>query len=298
MQFLKVAVTSDRAMTAGEQYNEPLPAVPMSHILFTFKCLNKAAEVGLTEVLAKVSNISIKDLGRVVFDMSMSDLYALNCIYFGKEPILANRVATDNATRYITLIIPFGRKLFTPEECYPARAHGDVRLIIDMIATETTLDGVIYNIEAVCLPDATPSTYMKAYTKSYNIAAGGENKVDLERGNKLIGLLMWSYTVPTGTAWTASIDRARLMADNIEHIVAMNYWEIIHGDLLRKCGYLGDHGAAYGDDLIHKYGFWDFDPNLDGEFLIETEGLRSFDFKFYAGDTQSIRLIPLEQVAV
>lgn len=296
--FRKLAIISDKAITAGavEQYD--LPALPMSHILFTFKCLNVTDEATLAEILARVTNISIKDLGRVVFDMSMADLYAMNCVYFGKEPILTNIIATDNATRCITLIIPFGRKLFTPDECYPARAHGDVKMIVTLNSTETACDGVIYNIEVVTLPDASPSVFMKAYTKSYNIAAVGDNEVDLERGNKLIGLLMWSYTVPATTVWTASIDRARLMANNVEHVVAMNYWEIIHGDLLRKCGYIGDHSAAYGGDKLVNYGYWDFDPNLDGMYLIETEGLRSFDFKFYAGDTESIRLIPLELVAV
>lgn len=298
MKQRRTVIVQDEAQAASAAPTFDLPINPLSHLIFSFKFLNKAAEVLLPEVLAKISKINISRAGQTQMDVNLADLWAQNCVMFGHEPILTNKVATDNATRILTVIFPFGRRLFDPSECMPATAFGDFKLTITTTATETTMDGVIFQIEAVELIGATPKQFMKMSTLSKTPAAAGEIDVDIPIGNQLVQLLLWATTIPTGTAWTATMDWVKLLRDNVEESIAKANWESLHGDLLQKIGYKGDHGAAYGADLLALYGLLDFDPNEDGTLLIPTAGASSFKLRVNAGDTNPFRVIVSELVKV
>ena len=296
--FLKTVVWADKSLAASTSYQEDLPSLPMSHLLFTLKFLNVTNEGTLAELVERITDISVKDKGVSIFQMNGADLWAFNCIHLCRPPIMINRVATDNATRAITFIIPFGRKLYNPAECYPERPAGDVKFYLTTSATETAVDGLIAQLECVSLVGASPANYLKVYTKTYTPAATGLNSVDLERGNLIAGLMLFSTTVPTGTAWTTSLDEATLLGDNQELVVSDTYWETLHGSLLERVGYIGDFTAAFGDDLVHKYALIDFMQGVADENLLPTDALKSFKLRFVAGDTNLIRIIPLEVVAV
>lgn len=296
--YRKSVVWADKALVASGSYQENLPSEPLSHLIFTLKGLNVTVEATLAQVLARITSIAVKDLGSTIFSMSGADLWALNTVFIGNVPILTNRVATDNATRAITFIIPFGRSLYNPGECYPAKAEGDLKVYLDISAIETAIDVLIVQLEAVTMPGAGPGNFLKCYTKTYTPAAVGLNTVDLERGNLLAGLLLFATTVPTGIVWTASIDECRLMANNVETVIAQTYWESMHGALLERMGYIGDFGAAFGADLVVNYAIIDLFPTGGDENLLVTDGLRSLKFQYTAGDTNLIRILPMEVVAV
>lgn len=298
MKQRKTIVVQDEAQAAGAAPTYDLPINPLSHLIFSFKFLNKAAEVLLPEILAKISKINISRGGQTQQDINLADLWAKNCIMFGNEPILTNKVATDNATRILTVLLPFGRKLFDPNECMPATPYGDFKLAITTTATETTMDGVIFQIEAVELIGASPKQFLKMTTLSKTPTAVGEMDVDIPIGNQLVNLLLWATTVPTGIAWTATIDWIKLLKDNIEEQIAKSNWECLHGLLGQFVGYLGDHGAAYGADLLSLYGLVDFDPVGDSSLLISTAGASSLKLRVNAGDTNPFRVIVSELVKV
>lgn len=298
MKQLRSVLVPDEAITAGAVSTYDLPINPLSHIIFTLKCLNVTDEATLTEILARVDKVAITRLGQTAFDISFDDLFALDCILFGKMPILANRVATDNATRYLTLILPFGRELYNPDECYPKTSKGEFKMQVTLDSTETACDGVIYQVETVELPGASPKQHLKVTTISDTPAATGEMDVDLPIGNDLAGLMIWGTTVPTGTAWTCTIDWIKLLLDNVENEIAKAFWESLHGSLLDRVGYIGDFGAAFGNDLIHKFGLLDFDPRGDSKFLVPTKGLSSCKVRVNAGDTNPLRILPIELVKV
>lgn len=294
MKQRRTIVVSDKVQAAGAAPSFDLPINPLSHLIFSFKFLNKAAEVMLPEVLAKISKINIARGGQTSMDMNLADLWAKNVLMFGHEPIFTNKVATDNATRILTLILPFGRTLFDPKECMPATPYGDFKLTITTTATETTMDGVIFLIEAVELIGASPTQFLKMTTLSKTPPATGEMDVDIPIGNPLVDLLFWATTVPTSTAWTATMEWVKLLRDNIEEQIAKASWEGMHGDLLQKIGYLGDHGAAYGADLLSLYGLLDFDPVGDSGLLIPTAGAADMKLRVNAGDTNPFRVIVSE----
>lgn len=296
MKQRRTVVVADKAQAAGASPTFDLPINPLSHLIFSFKFLNKAAEVLLPEVLAKISKINIARGGQTSLDMNLADLWAKNCLMFGREPILTNKSATDNATRILTVILPFGRRLFDPNECMPATPYGDFKLTITTTATETTMDGVIFLIEAVELIGASPRQFLKMTTLSKPSPVVGEMDVDIPIGNDLVDLLLWATTVPTTTAWTATMEWVKLLRDNVEEQIAKAFWESLHGDLLQKIGYVGDHGAAFGADLLSLYGLLDFDPVGDSGLLVSTAGAADMKLRVNAGDTNPFRVIVSELV--
>lgn len=296
MKQRRTVIVEDKAQAAGAAPTYDLPINPLSHLIFSFKCLNKAAEVLLPEYLAKISKINIARGGQTSMDINLADLWAKNCIMFGHEPILTNKVATDNATRILTVILPFGRKLFDPGECMPATPYGDFKLTITTIATETTMDGVIFLIEAVELIGATPRQFLKMTTLSKTPSASGEMDIDVPIGNELVDFLFWATTVPTGTAWTATMEWVKLLRDNVEEQISKAFWENLHGDLLQKIGYVGDHGAAFGASQLSLYGLLDFDPTGDSSLLVPTAGAADMKLRVNAGDNNPLRVIVSELV--
>lgn len=298
MKQRRTVVVQDEAQAASAAPTFDLPINPLSHLILSFKFLNKAAEVLLPEILAKISKINISRGGQTQQDINLADLWAKNCIMYGQEPILTNKVATDNATRILTVILPFGRRLFDPNECMPATPYGDFKLTITTTATETTMDGVIFQIEAVELIGATPKQFLKITTIAKTPPAVQEYDVDIPIGNPLVDLLLWATTVPTGIVWTATLDWVKLLKDNIEEQIAKANWECLHGNLLGKIGYIGDHGAAYGADLLSLYGLVDFDPLGDSSLLVPTAGASSLKLRVNAGDTNPFRVIVSELVKV
>jgi len=297
MKIIRSVLVQDEAQTAGTIKTVDLPTNPLSHIVFTFKCLNVTDEATLAEVLARISKVEVLYKGAAVISISGADLFALNCVLFSKAPILTNRVATDDATRAITLYIPMGRSLYNPSECFKATKKGELQLQLTLSSTETACDGVIYQIETVELLEAAPDKYMKVTTLSKTPAATGDLDIDLPIGNLLAALLVFSTTVPTGTAWTTSADKLKFLIDNVENMIASMNWESLHGNLLSRCGYLGGYAAASGDDQIVKYGLVDFNPAGKDDFLVETSGKSSVKIRITAGDTNVIRVLPIELAA-
>lgn len=294
MKQLRSVVVGDEAITAGDVKTYDLPVNPLSHIIFTFKCLNVTDEATLAEILARVTKISVTKVGETRLDISMADLFALNTILFGHLPSLQNRIVTDNATRFISLVLPFGRRLYDPNECHPRTTRGEFKLQITLNSTETACDGVIYQIETVELLDASPSRFLKVSTISDTPAATGEMDIDLPRGNDLLGLLLWATTIVATTAWTNTIEQVKLLKDNVEAEIAKANWESLHGDLVNRIGFGGYIAAAAGDDAIANYSLMDFDPNKDGSLLVPTSGISSLKLRITAGDTSALRVLPLE----
>lgn len=299
MNQRRTVIIDDEAIVAGEVKTVDLPINPLSGIVLSLKGENAdATETTLAEMLERFSKITISRGGETSWDISGADLFAYNCWAFRHQPILTNRVATDAARRTLTMILPFGRKLYDPEECHPGTTRGEFKFRIEFSTTETGLDNVTLLAESIELIGATPRRHLKVTTLSDSASAAGEEDLDLPIGNELAAIMLFSTTVHTGILWTTTIDWIKLLKDNVEFHIAKTKWEALHGELIRRIGYLGDESAAFGDDLIHQYSFLDFDPLGDDRFLIDTKGASSFRLRLYAGDTNVYRALPIELVKV
>lgn len=292
--FIRSVVVDDKTPAADgvEQYD--LPVGPLSHITLTIKCLNVTDEATVQNILALVPKIEVLHRGSSIYSISAVDLFALNAILYGSLPYALNLIATDNATRAVTLIIPFGRGLYNPEECFPDTKSGELVLSLTVDIATAEADGLIILAESTELVNARPARYLKVTTLNFTPSATGEMDVDLPIQAEQAGILLWGTTVAATTAWTATIDKVKLLRDNKEFMVSSSKWEALQDSISYRLGHQPGHIAASGDPELAHHGFLDFTYLNQDAYLVDTRGMSSWVLRITAGDTNAGRVLPLE----
>jgi len=315
MEYFR-SVIADNITAADGTVTYNLGIRPISHLMYTVKVLNNGAntKATLAQILGGVENIQVSRFGQSLISISGADLYALNKILLKAEPWQENVINTDDATRMLSLVIPFGRKLYNPAECMPANSAGELVLQLTLDIADTGYDGMITLVEQVELPGATPTQMLKYCTKAYTPSATGAAEVDLPRGNKYSGIMLWGTTVPTTTSWTTTIDKVRLLCDNTERYFGISNWECLHGELLMTGGPAGAWGekihlentaTAYTQNAdtaaeeqvntaLNNYAYLDFAPDGRDDYNLETADLAGLKLEITAGDTNATRITPVE----
>jgi len=315
-EYRHTVLAEDYTPSADETKDWDLPVNPLSFIALTVKCLNAGTntKATLAQILSAIENIEVLRFGSAQVSLSGADLYALNCVLLGKEPWQENVINTDNAVRHLTMVIPFGRKLYDPTECLPATIRGELTLRIQMDIADTGYDGLMLQIETIELLGANPQRHLKYTTITHTPSATGDSDIELPIGNPYLGLLLYSTTIPTGTSWTTTINKATILAANVEKYVREVAWETLHGMLMNRLSpanawaekfHMENLAATYtqnadtateeqDDSDIANYAYIDFDPLGDGQFLFETAGLSDLKLRIDAGDTNAVRVVPIE----
>lgn len=316
MRFIHSVLRSDETESDGTVTID-LPTHPLSHILYTVKVLNKSAntKATLAQILGGVEKVEVLYKGSAIISLSGADLYALNCVLLGREPWQENVSNLENATRMLSLIIPFGTKLYDPNRCLFATRKGELQLKLTLDIDDTGYDGMISQIETIELLDAAPSEHLKITTLS-KTAVVGDFDLDLPIGNKYLGMLLYSAVVPTTTAWTTTVDKIKLMLDNVQYGYAETNWESLHGMLVNILGPAGAWGekvhrftydptltvetSADTDaeeqadtDMAH-YSLMDFGIGMPEDFILNSAALSRFHLRITGGDTGAMRVLPIE----
>jgi hypothetical protein len=294
MDFLRSVIVQDVTPAADGSYTYDLPVNPVSHIILAIKALNVTDEASEAHLAALVTNIEVLHRGTSIMQFSAADLLAIDHVIFGKSPLLLNQIATDNATRALILIIPFGRSIYNPSECFPESKAGELQLRLTVDIATTEADGLILQVEAIELLGASPSRHLKITTLSKTPSATGACDVDLPIHNVYAGLLLFSTTIPATTAWTTTVNQVKLLADNTEKLYSLSNWISLHGELLNRPGHEPGYIAADGNDHIANYSFMDFAPGNSDEFLLDSRPLSALKLRVTAGDTNVLRVLPFE----
>lgn len=320
-QFLRSVLQQDVALAVSTvQDPVDLPVNPLSHILLTIKALNDTGTIGdhrfLTSLMAFISNIEVTFKGQAIISGSLADLAILNCILTGFTPWQGNVVETTNSVRMATFILSFTRKLYAPDEAFPAVRRGELQMRLTSGAAPTGLDTLVLQTETVELLDVQPARFLKYTTHSKTPSATGDHDVDLPIGNPILGVLLFGTTVPTGAVFTASINQIRSLIDNVEVGYANSNWETIHGELGRRLkglmewqGHIHSVNAAGAgredteqqeveQDNAENYAYMDFDPLMDGQYALQTANRARTHLKIDAGVADAIRVIPVELMNV
>lgn len=319
-KFLHSVMAQDEAVAANTTVTWNLGVNALSHILLTLRFLNLTTltKATLANVCAMISKLEVLFRGQSILSLNGIDLFAyvslVQAMPFNQE----NVVDTLNAARFATFIIPFGRRLFDPTECFPKVLKGELQLQLTTPAAYTNITTVTAQIETIELPEASPKQYVKATTLTKTPTATGEHDVDLPIGNILLGCLLFSTTVPTGTTFATSIDWLKLLVDNVESHYSRTNWESLHNQLMAQAGPVNawaekihreNLAAAYtqnADTLpeeqvnsdIYQHSLLDLDPTRDGMYSLDTKGKARIHLRINAGDTGAIRVLPLELVRV
>ncbi|GAH28692.1 unnamed protein product [marine sediment metagenome] len=298
MEFLKSIIIDNETPAADGMYSYVLPVNPVSHLILTICALNTGgAEATAAQICDMVTNVHVLHRGTTVLQMSANDLLALNHVLFAKTPMRGQQSATISDITWLSLVIPFGRKMYDPNECFPQSRAGELQIQLTVGIADAVLTGLILQLEAVELYGANPARHLKVTTIVDDALVVGDNDIRLPIGNPYAGILMFSTTKPTSTLWTTTIDQVKLLANNKEHYVSSANWESLRGELVNRpgmeAGYLTAIGL-YGHDHIAQYAYIDFDPRRSDLFLMETAGMNALILRITGGDTEEARVFPVE----
>lgn len=272
MEFIRSSLLKNYT-TATEVKKIDLPVNALSHIVISMDGYNVTDEATLAEILAFINSVKVEKSGVTILNLQSEDLYGLNCFLFGRRPMLEGKVATDNQRRVLSLVVPFGRKLYNPAECYPASKKGELTMTIDTTVPATSLDNSTLNIETVELVGATPTRFLKSVMNVIQApSATGDREWDLPIGNDLVGILLRMTTFSQASSHSYGVDGFTLMVNNKEFLYSFARTQCLVGDmglvLDGQSGVIAAQGANLPADTV----FIDFDPNGDGEYLVKTAG--------------------------
>jgi len=296
MMYNRTEAIPATTWTTGVIVTDNLPTNPLSHLVMTMRFLNVTDEATLAEVLAAIANVEVLHNGQAITQINGADLFRLNMRLLGSTPYLANQVATDNAARWISLIIPFSRQPYMPNEGIPATKSGQLQIRLTRSASDAALDGQTVIVEAIEMLGATPAKTLKITSLTPVVPAVGDNRVDIPREGELAAILAFATTFPTSTAFTKTINSFRLLVNNKEQYVTLGNWETMRGEHLIRLGQEKGAVTADGASNDEEYVYLNLDPNGDGNWLLPTDDLNDLSLILNAGDTNAYRFVPLRLV--
>jgi len=296
MRFIRSNILRDHT-TATETKKIDLPINPLSHLIVSMDAYNATDEATLAELLAFINKISVTHNGNTIFSMESEDHYGQNCYLYGNRPVLLGKLATDNYHRNLSLIVPFGRKIFDPNECFPQTKKGELTLTVDTTVPSTSADESTLNIEAVELPGANPQRYLKSIMNTVSSpGATGDNDYDLPIGNDIVAMLIRMTTWPGASSHTYGVDMAKVLIENQEYGYAAARAQCLAGDLIHH--YDTQHGAIAAQGAIQPASMviLDYDPRRNDEFLLHTAGKGSAKLRMEMGVDEATYVSVLELV--
>ena len=321
-RFLRSIVSDFQTLTASADIQPlDLPVNPVGHLLLTVEGTQTTrATAGLYSAVADfvtgITDVSIRHRGENVLQGALADLMMLSALLTGYHPWGLKIDGDVGKVRSMTFLIPFGRKLFNGDECFPATTRGNLRFHMTAGALPASFSARRWMLESLELIEAQPKRYLKATTITHTPVATGRRKIPLPINNDILGILMFDPTVVTADAATYNPVYAKLLKDNVEQYYPQSRMESLADAFGRReinAFMLGGHihfaGQAIASEVEEnefnkseppmQYSYLDFDPTHDGEYALETKGASTLDLDLDMGTgAGTSRFLPVEVMNV
>jgi len=167
------------------------------------ECLqNGATAPSLSEIAGIISKVQVKLSGRIVTELSGQDLLAYNVLVLGKEPLYVIP-ANDNEYGFLSglklpLSLAAGEHVLSLRFLYGSATTRDTeKLTLATEEYETAVEEGHYEIPTF--------SWTPPSTGAFNTA------LDTTFGGTLHGMLIYSTTIPTATADTATVRELRIL---------------------------------------------------------------------------------------
>ena len=295
-KFLRTRLVIDRT-SATEALAVDLPINPISHLVLSLECCNATDEATLAELLAFINSIKVTRFGITIMNLESEDLYGLQTYLLRHRPSLTQMVGTDNATRLLSLIIPFGRTLYNPAECLPGNPKGESQLTLDLTVVGTAADQGVLNVDCIQLPGASPTQYLRSTLKTLAAPGGtGDYTQDLPLGNKIAAIQFRMVTWPATDSHAYGVDAAAILIDDKEEAVSSASVQGMIGEAAQRQGAPGTTIAAQGNLTPATTTWLDFDPNGDGQYLLDTSGAKKAQIRLTYGVNEALKMSTFELV--
>lgn len=317
--FTHSVVVQNEDVTAGESPTYDLPVSPMSHCLITLKFTQttETLQMPFLDIPALLAKVEVLYKGSGVVSLNGLDLLACGILICDFESWGVNATGEAEAERSLTFLVPFGRQLYSPIECYPSTSRGELILQITYQATFSTyIDNVKLQVEAVEIPDAHPERFLKMTTSHVTPTAIQDYDVELPVGNQISDIVLWGTTIPLANSDTATIAKIQIRKDNSEYQYSKTNFETLHnmmGRLRAAPGYWGLHthdilaALAQGDPtsindaqnhILSNHLLVPFDVRRDGVHMLRAEDTNDLKIRISPDDQLAVRVIPCEVVPV
>ena len=317
--FTHSVVVPNEDVTANTSPSYDMPVSPISHVLVTVKFAQNIAntQLAFANIAAMINKMEVLYKGSGVFSTNGLDMLAIGLLVCDFESWGINAVGDDNELRSFTFLVPFGRQLYSPVECYPPTARGELVIQITWASSFTEIDGVSLQVEAVELPDAHPERFLKVTSSSVTPTKTGEFDVELPIGNQISDVVLWGTTIPLVDAATVTIEEVEVRKNNSEFMYSKTNYETLHnmmGRLRAAPGYWGLHshdtletpavvGNAEGlvdpqNHILKQHLLVPFDVRRDGAHILRTDDANDLNIRISPDDQLAVRVIPCEVVAI
>jgi hypothetical protein len=321
-RFLHSIVTPNTDLVASVDITPfDLPVNPLSMLLLRFEINNTDPSTDLIysavdNVIDQITSIRILHKGELIIQGSLRDLMVMNMVGMNAYPGWARLSSLDATIRSLVFPLCFGAKPYDPMSCFPATTRGNLRFEMTAGADGAGHTDINFSVSAVELIEAQPTEYRKYITNS-RVALVGQYDALLPIGNELAGVLMFDPGLQATEAALYSWGSLRLLKDNVEQYYTSERIEVLAAGLfLNKRGFpywpghFHEKVAAVGaasrtteaeseeSSAQHGYGYLDFDPLRDGQYMLETSGASDLKIRAVGEDTGTVRWLPLERVKV
>ncbi len=299
-RFIHSVVVPNLAIPGGTVTTHDLPVNPLSHINLILQWTTGVAHTTIANMLGMITQIEVLFKGSAVYSLNGYDAYALGRFLLGRAEHEDNMTGSTTEVRWLSIPILFGRIPYTPDEAFPASQRGALQLRITWTALHANVTNLFLLVEAVEMPEATPTNFIKA-TTIVQTAIIGQMDIELPIGNRIHALMTYQDTKPTAAAWTNTIAHLEILADNTQIYYNSMFWEGARAQLQLWADPMYRLGAAAANLTntdLYPYLWLPFDVRLNAEFILETAGLASLIFRYDAEAADNIRIIPVELLTV
>lgn len=321
MEFLRSIIVERASLSESTQLDlVDLPVNPVSHLLLTIEAINTTSTPAnysfIDDFYNFIERVEVLFKGNSVINASLRDAWAMSMCLLKVIPGQVKPRRTTSERRAATFILPFGRRLFDPNECFPASSRGEFQFRMTTSTTPSGLGTFTYSLDAVELLNAEPTQFVRFTTFSGAASAAGEHDRDLPRGNPIVGVLIFANTVHATSEASNTVRDVKLLVDNKEAYYQLANWDSLHSDFLSRLGLgvqqiphthavdVADTSGTFRDTLepnlepftVENYAYLDFDPLGDGNYLLQTEGRGRVAMRITYGATDAMRYLPVELI--
>ena len=297
MKYLRSTLLDGHTM-ATETKSVDLPINPLSHLILTIEGTDATDEATVAEILAFLNTVEVTHRGESIINMESEDLAALNLYLFGSAGVKIHAPFGTSPYLAYSLMIPFGRTLYNPMECYPATRKGEFKIKFDTTIPSSSFTAGKISVETVELIDAEPIAHLKSTLLSVSApGATGIFDTEIPIGNDLLAILIGMTAFPLTTTFTFTVDDMKLLCDNVENQMASAKTPALLADLMLRTNARVHEIAAQGLFTPKHYAWMDFDPTRDGEYVIHTNEFSSVKCRLTYGKNEAINLVPVELVS-
>ncbi len=297
-EFRRRVPVPRRAVVAGVNGPFDLGVNPISHLVVHIDGLVAAVTaVGVRQPYTDMTNLLVAFQGSSVINLAGVDLQAAVAAALRRVPYVWNQSSAVNGQIVrVSIVVPFGRKLFVEEECFPASKKGDLQLSMTFAAEGATFTTRNVTVEAVEMPGAVPKMFMKLVSLTRALVAT-DFDMPLPIGNTYAGILVFEPAVEAAGAASGTIRNLTLLLDNREQIVIGSRFEALRSEFETRVANIDEYIAS-AIPALGSYALIDLDPRYDGAFLLESTKYEDIRLRFELDNAGSPRVIPFELVNV